>query len=253
VVRPASSSGSNGVQSIDRAFVLLDVLAQAGSAMAANELVTASGLPQPTVHRLTRTLMESGHVRQLDNRRYTLGPRLISLGEGAARMLGARAQPDLAVLAVEVGETTKLALLDGERAVYVAQVPGRHSMRMFTEVGRRVYLHSTGVGKAILAQLPAESVRRALLAAATPQLTDRTLVDVEEILEELEKVRQTGYADSDEEQEVGLRCIAVAVPGAPTPAAISLSGPTYRLTPDRTAEAVRHLHSTAQRVSEYFS
>jgi IclR family transcriptional regulator, acetate operon repressor len=252
VVRPAST-GSNGVQSIARAFVLLDVLAQAGSAMATNELVAASGLPQPTVHRLARTLMESGHVRQLDNRRYTLGPRLISLGEGAARMLGARAQPDLAQLADEVGETTKLALLDGERAVYVAQVPGRHSMRMFTEVGRRVYLHSTGVGKAILAQLSAGSARRALLAAATPRLTDRTLVDVEEILDELEKIRRTGYADSDEEQEVGLRCIAVAVPGAPTPAAISLSGPTYRLTPDRTDDAVRHLHSTAQRVSEYFS
>jgi IclR family acetate operon transcriptional repressor len=252
VVRPAGS-GSNGVQSIDRAFVLLDVLAQAGSAMAGNELVTASGLPQPTVHRLARTLMESGHVRQLDNRRYTLGPRLISLGEGAARMLGARAQPDLAQLADEVGETTKLALLDGERAVYVAQVPGRHSMRMFTEVGRRVHLHSTGVGKAILAQLPAESVRRTLLAAATPRLTDRTLVDIEEILEELEKIRRTGYAVADEEQEVGLRCVAVAVPGAPTPAAISLSGPTYRLTPDRTDDAVRHLHSTARTVSEYFS
>ncbi|MFD1531725.1 IclR family transcriptional regulator [Pseudonocardia aurantiaca] len=252
MVRP-SSTGSNGVQSIDRAFVLLDVLARAGRSMAVNELVAASGLPQPTVHRLARTLMESGHVRQLSSRRYTLGPRLISLGEGAARMLGARAQPDLALLADEVGETTKLGLLDGERAVYVAQVPGRHSMRMFTEVGRRVYLHSTGIGKAILAQLPAESVRRTLLAAATPRLTDRTLVDVEEILDELEKIRRTGHADSDEEQEVGLRCIAVAVPGAPTPAAISLSGPTYRLTPDITDDAVRHLHSTARRVSEYFA
>lgn len=149
--RPAASGG---VQSLERAFDLLERMADAGGEVGLSELSASSGLPLPTIHRLMRTLVACGYVRQQPNRRYALGPRLIRLGESASRLLGTWARPYLARLVEETGETANMALLDGDEIVYVAQVPSKHSMRMFTEVGRRVLPHSTGVGKALLAGFP---------------------------------------------------------------------------------------------------
>jgi IclR family acetate operon transcriptional repressor len=100
---------------------------------------------------------------------------------------------------------------------------------MFTEVGRRVYAHCTGVGKALLAQLPADEVRRIVATAGMPARTDNSITDVDSLLSELERVRTLGYAVDDGEQEVGVRCVAVAVPGSPT-SALSVSGPASRVT-----------------------
>ncbi|MEU8139438.1 IclR family transcriptional regulator, partial [Streptodolium elevatio] len=143
-----------GVQSLERAFDLLEVLADAGGVLGLSDLAARSGLPMPTIHRLVRTLVRLGYLRQDASRRYTLGPRLIRLGETAGRLLGSWARPYLAELMESTGETANLAVLESGEVVYVGQVPSRHSMRMFTEVGRRVQPHCTAVGKALLAQLP---------------------------------------------------------------------------------------------------
>jgi IclR family transcriptional regulator, acetate operon repressor len=156
--RAAGAAG--GVQSIERAFDLLEMLADAGGALGLSELSTASGLPLPTVHRLMRTLVNRGYVRQEASRRYTLGSRLIRLGEISSQMLGTWLRPFLAQLVRLTGETANLAMLDGDEVVYIAQVPSPHSMRMFTEPGRRVQPHCTAVGKALLAQLPPGEARR---------------------------------------------------------------------------------------------
>lgn len=131
----ARSSANGGVQSLERAFDLLERMADAGGEVGLSELSASSGLPLPTIHRLMRTLVACGYVRQQPNRRYALGPRLIRLGESASRLLGTWARPYLARLVEETGETANMALLDGDEIVYVAQVPSKHSMRMFTEVG----------------------------------------------------------------------------------------------------------------------
>lgn len=88
--------------------------------------------------------MGLGYLRRLPSRRYTLGPSLVRLGDSAARLLGRWAAPVLAELVDATGETANLAVLDGDQAAYVAQVPSPHSVRMFTEIGRRVPLHCTG-------------------------------------------------------------------------------------------------------------
>ncbi|MCW2698410.1 MAG: Transcriptional regulator, IclR family [Modestobacter sp.] len=137
-------STSDGVQSLERAFLLLELMAEDGGEVALSRLAVDSGLPLSTIHRLVRTLVARGYVRQLPSRRYVLGPRLIHLGESSSRTLGTWARPHLTALVDAFGETANLAMLDGDRVVYVAQVPSRHSMRMFTEVGRRVHLHCTG-------------------------------------------------------------------------------------------------------------
>ncbi|MEU6811140.1 IclR family transcriptional regulator [Streptomyces sp. NPDC046831] len=246
----AKSSGGGGVQSLERAFDLLERMADAGGEVGLSELSVTSGLPLPTIHRLMRTLVACGYVRQQPNRRYALGPRLIRLGESASRLLGTWARPHLARLVEETGETANMALLDGDEIVYVAQVPSKHSMRMFTEVGRRALPHSTGVGKALLAGVPDDEVRALLARTGMPAATERTITTPEEFLAALAQVRDLGYALDDSEQEMGVRCLAVSVPGSPTAAAISISGPAGRLTEEATEKIVPVLQQVAAELSQ---
>jgi IclR family acetate operon transcriptional repressor len=246
----AKTSGSGGgVQSLERAFDLLERMADAGGEVGLSELAASSGLPLPTIHRLMRTLVGSGYVRQQPNRRYALGPRLIRLGESASRLLGTWARPQLARLVAETGETANMALLDGDEIVYVAQVPSKHSMRMFTEVGRRVLPHTTGVGKALLAGLEPAEVRALLRRTGMPAATEKTITSPDAFLAALEEVRRQGYAVDDSEQEIGVRCLAVPVPGAPTAAALSISGPAGRVTEAATATIVPVLRQVAAELS----
>jgi IclR family acetate operon transcriptional repressor len=226
------SSARTGVQSLERAFELLELMAASGGDVALSQLAAESGLPVPTIHRLVRTLVSSGYVLQMPSRRYTLGPRLIGLGASASQKVEAWASPHLRSLAEATGESANLAMLDVDRVVYVAQAaPTRHTMRMFTEVGRRVYAHCTGVGKAMLAQLPDDTVRRLVASAGLPATTEHTITDVTTLLAELGRVRERGYAIDDGEQELGVRCVAVAVPGSHI-SAVSVSGPASRVTPE---------------------
>jgi IclR family transcriptional regulator, acetate operon repressor len=245
-------SAPGGVQSIARAFYLLELITAAGGEMAISELANRSGLPLATIHRIIRTLITSGYVLQQPSRRYTLGPRLIGLGETASRMLGAWARPQLADLVETVGETANMAILDGDRAVYIAQVPSKHSMRMFTEVGRRVDLHCTGVGKALLAQLPPATALEIVRQTGMPARTERSITDPGELMKALAQVRERGYVIDDGEQEIGVRCVAVPVTGAPSLTSISVSGPETRLTPEVVEHVVPHLLEAAAGLSRQF-
>ncbi|ARZ67085.1 IclR family transcriptional regulator [Streptomyces sp. HU2014] len=246
---PRTASPTGGVQSLERAFDLLERMADAGGEVGLSELSATSGLPLPTIHRLMRTLVACGYVRQHPNRRYALGPRLIRLGESASRLLGTWARPHLARLVEETGETANMALLDGDEVVYVAQVPSRHSVRMFTEVGLRVLPHTTGVGKALLAQSPDDEVRALLARTGMPAATEKTITTPEGFLDALTRVRESGYAVDDNEQEIGVRCLAVPVPNAPTAAAISISGPAGRVTDAATERIVPLLQQVAAELS----
>lgn len=219
-----------GVQSIERAFDLLELLADAGGTLGLSELSVASGLPLPTIHRLMRTLVNRGYVRQEASRRYTLGSRLIRLGETSSRLLGAWLRPYLVELVKLTDETANLAMLDGDEVVYIAQAPSPHQMRMFTEPGRRVRPHCTAVGKALLAQLPPAQARAVLARTGMPEITPTTITDPDLLLAHLEVIRRQGYAIDEGEQEIGVRCFAAAVPDAPAMVAISVSGPLARMT-----------------------
>jgi IclR family acetate operon transcriptional repressor len=233
---------TQSVQSVERAFALLERLADSGGAAGISDLAAVTGLPLPTIHRLIRGLVASGYVRQLPSRRYALGPGLIRLGASAGRLLGDWAVPHLRHLVEQFGETANMAILDGDAVVYVAQVPSPHSMRMFTEVGRRVLPHCTGVGKALLSTLPDEQVRAVLARTGMPAQTERTITTPDRLIAELAAVRRRGYAVDDGEQEAGVRCIAAAVPShLPGSAALSVSGPSGRVTAERVGQIAPQL------------
>nr|WP_276313980.1 IclR family transcriptional regulator [Nocardia huaxiensis] len=244
---PRERSGS--VQSLERAFTLLETMADHGGTMGVSQLATESGLPLPTIHRLVRTLVDLGYLHQTPSRQYMLGPKLIKLGESSARMLSTQALPHLTRLVDELGESANMAMLDGDRIVYVAQVPSRHSMRMFTEVGRRVLPHCTAVGKAILAGMPPDKVRDLLQRTGMPAYTPHTLTDPKQFAHQLAHTAETGYATDEGEQELGVRCIAVAIPEAPARLAISISGPVGRMTEDLLTRAVPLLTQVSRALS----
>ncbi|HSK61516.1 MAG TPA: IclR family transcriptional regulator [Actinomycetospora sp.] len=225
------------VQSLTRALDLLDHLADHGGRATLSELAAASGLPAASVHRLLATLVAQGHVRREAGRRYALGPRLVRLGDVAGHVLGEGVGPVLRELVAATGESANLAGLDGDVAVYLAQAPSPHPMRMFTEIGRRVPLHATGVGKALLAAMAPQAADALVARTGMPARTPATLTDPAALGEELAAARRRGWVLDEGEQEVGVRCVAAPVPGAPTPCAVSVSGPAARFSPGEAERA----------------
>ena len=246
----SAKAPSSGVQSVERAFELLELITDAGGDVTLSALSASTDLPLPTIHRLLKTLVMLGYARQLANRRYALGPRLIRLGEGANKQFGALARPQLKSLVDHLGESANMAVLNSDMIVYIAQVPSLHSMRMFTEVGRRAHLHDTGVGKAILAELPEERVRAIAARTGLPTPTEHSIGNVDDLLAEIARIKAQGYSVDDGEQEIGVRCYAMAIPDAPTPMAISVSGPVARVDDSFAKRAIPLLREAVASISE---
>lgn len=248
--RETPGQGPGGVQSVHRALDLLEVVAARGGTLTIGEIAALTGIPLPTAHRILRTLVDRGYMRQAPDRRYALGFRLVPLGASASTMVGAGTERVLGRVVDALGETANLAMLDGDRVAYVAQVPGKHAMRMFTEVGRRVHPHCTAVGKAVLSAAPEDDVRSLLARTGLPRHTSSTITDIDVFLTQLEEVRARGYALDEGEQEVGVRCLAVRLPGSAVQMGLSISGPAPRMTDDLLAEAVPILQSAARDLAD---
>ena len=245
-----ATSATSGVQSVHRALDLLEVLAAHGGRLSMTEVVAYTGLPAPTAHRLLRTLLDRGYLRQLPDRSYALGFRLVPLGTAANAAVGIDATTVLRDLVAELGESANLAVLSGDQAEYVAQAPSRYSMRMFTEVGRRVELHSTGVGKVLLAQLDQAEVAAIVRRRGLHRHTEHTIGTETALAAELARIRKRGYALDEQEQEIGVRCVAVPLDPAVAPGiAISVSGPSPRMTDKVVRRAVELLQAGADRLA----
>jgi IclR family transcriptional regulator, acetate operon repressor len=239
------------VQSLERGLAVIRAFDAAHPELTLSDVARQTGLTRAAARRFLHTLVELGYMR-FDGRLFALRPRVLELGYAylSSQSLPEIALPHLEALAGQVHESCSVSVLDGDEVVYVAQVPSRHSMRMFTEVGRRVLPHSTGVGKALLAGHPPEEVRAMLARTGMPAATERTITTPEGFLAALDHVRTAGYAMDDNEQELGVRCIAVPVPDSPTAAAISISGPAGRVTEAATDKFVPLMHEVAEQLSK---
>lgn len=238
-----------GLQSVSRAFAVLDAVAADGGESGVTSIAVRTGLADSTVHRLLGTLVELGCLRRLPTRRYVLAPRLVRLGAAAAQGIGARAVPLLRRLVGALGESANLAVLSGDQAEYVAQAPSAHAMRLFTEVGRAVDLHSTGVGKAMLSALPEETARAIIARTGLPPRTEHTVTDADELLGQLSAARAAGYCLDEEEQELGVRCVAVPVPVSDGVVfAVSVSGPIQRMPDELVERAIPLLRDAAAQI-----
>lgn len=251
----AASSGASqagGVQSLERALDILEVLGRSEGELGVSEIGLSVGLANGTVHRLLSTLTRRGYARQVpEGRKYTLGPRAITLASSSRERLGPLARPFLQELMEVSQESANLAALDRNSVVYIEQVPAPRMVRMFTEPGNRVPPHASGTGKVLLAFQPPGTVEAILRRSGLERFTPRTITNIDVLLADLERIREQGYATDYEESEEGVRCVAAPVLGGEghIVAAISVSGPTGRLEGDRLEEIIPHIKRIAADLS----
>jgi IclR family transcriptional regulator, KDG regulon repressor len=245
----------DSVQSLERAFDLLEALA-AGGELGVTELANRTGLVPSTAHRLLHTLTKRGYVTQSpESGRYLLGYKVVEVASGLEHRrerLRAVARPHLEGIQRATGETVNLVVLEADRVVYIDQVEGSRNVRMFTTVGTSVLAHSTGSGKAIMAFGPPEAPAALDGERELEQLTRRTLTTLAALEDDFKRIRRRGYALDNEEHEEGVGCVAAAVfdhTGRPC-AAISVSGPTARILHEHSSELGALLIERAALVSE---
>jgi DNA-binding IclR family transcriptional regulator len=245
----------DSVQSVERAFDLLEALAD-GDELGVSELATRTGLVPSTAHRLLATLSQRGYVSQrADSSRYALGYKVVELASGledGLERLRRVARPALEGVQRATGETANLVVLDGDRVVYVDQVQGSRSVRMFTIVGAAALAHTTASGKAILAYGRPEAVT-AIYGGRNglEQLTPRTLTTLEDLRDDLERTVRRGYASDNEEHEEGVSCVAAPVfdRDKRARAAISVSAPTARIVHADTGDLGELLREHAEHIT----
>lgn len=243
------------VKSLDKALMLLEALAAADGALTLTHLAQRVGLPLPTTHRLLTTLERRRFVQyDGEQSRWSVGVRAFIVGNTflPRRNLARLAMPVLRRLMEESGETTNLAVESGGEAVFLAHVECRDMMRASSRPGSRVALYCSGVGKALLSAMSADEVARVLHEHGLARLTPTTIDTPEKMLAELQRIRGQGYAYDDQEHAKGVRCVAAPVfdeSGRPL-AAISLSGPTARITDERVPVLGQQVAAAARQITQ---
>jgi IclR family acetate operon transcriptional repressor len=242
-----------GTQAVIRAVHLLKAFTRDRPAQTLAELSDALGLTRTTAHRLLTALESEGLVeRTASTRTFRLGPGILALG--AQAMIGndlrTIVEPELRALTERTGETATLEVpVDGHMLI-LAEVAGRHLVNVSTEFGTRWPMHATSTGRAYLAAFPGDEWR-SLLPLRLEKRTPATIVDMDRLASEIERIREVGYATACEELEEGAAAAGAALEdslGNPV-GGISVGGPSSRLTPGRLAELGEELVKVARRLA----
>ena len=243
----------NAVRSVDRAAALMLALGESQGEAGVTELARRLGLHKSTASRLLATLQKRGLVEQDDETgKYRLGLVVIRLAERAERTLDLRgiAMPELEHLARLTHETTSLGVLDREALLTVAQADGPNLIAVGDWTGRSIPLHASASGKVVMAALAEREVLR-IVRRGLVAYTERTIVGLEPLLEELSRVRRRGYATTLGEHEAAMNAVAAPVLDArgAVVAAVDVRGPAFRVTPQRIPELAAQAREAAVAIS----
>jgi DNA-binding IclR family transcriptional regulator len=224
-----------GTTAIDRGAELLVRVLESEQPVALTDLASASGIPKSTASRLVSALERRGLVEQDGQRgRLRPGPAILRVAERSMleRNILELARPSLNALGEGTGETINLAVPGPSGVEHIAQVESAHFLGAGQWLGRSAEYHCTANGKVFMA------FDRAPVPARPPALTEHTITDPARLKTELARVRRDDFAEAIEELEIGLAAIAAPVrgPGGQVVAALSITGPTVRMTPARIAE-----------------
>ncbi len=255
VSRSKTSESPYRVQVLDRAMAALEVLGARPQECSLVELCNALKLHKSTVHRLMMVLEQHRLVdKNPDTGRYRLGLKLFEFGSKAIGALDLKrhAKPHLNRLLLEINETVHFCILDDGQVFYVEKVEPERSVRMACTVGSRAPAYCTAVGKAMLAELTDAEVNSIIRHWGLKPITKNTISTATELKAELRAVRTRGFAVDNEEKEEGLRCVGAAVRGhsGKLIAAISVSGPAFRVTKERVQEIGQTVMRVANDLSE---
>lgn len=252
-----SVNKDNIVQSVDRSMVLLEKLAEEKNGIGISRLAEATGLHKSTVHRLLGTLMNRGYVeKEVDSDKYKLGKKILFLASSILDSMDLRklANPYLRKLANETNEVVHLSILDGDEAVYIDKLEGDNinsSVRMNSQIGKRVPLYCTAVGKILVSHFDDSTIKALIKEEKMIRLTDRTITNLDDLIQEINKVRKLGYALDDVENEEGIRCVAVPIYNKEGKiiASASVSGLTIILNDEKLEAVKEELIKTSKLIS----
>jgi DNA-binding IclR family transcriptional regulator len=252
-MRDAAVQGTYKVQALDRAFAVLDLLGESETPLGLAQVAASLQLHKSTAHRFLMVLERHRMVERTGTGKFRLGLRLFDFGNRAIEQydLRDRAQPHLRRLVAETEETAHLCILEAARVIYIDKIEPARSVRMITRIGASNPVHCTSVGKAILAFLPEDRANEVIKRTRFERFTHRTVATAEALRVEMEKTRRRGYAIDDEELEEGLRCIAVPLLDAQRlpVAAVSISGPSFRVTAQKLPTIANHLLQCVRGIS----
>ncbi len=239
---------------VERALSILELAAAGDGGFTNSQISRRLSLPKSSASYILRTLQRRGYLeRDAETGRYRLGLRVLALGRHAlgGHEIGRLAQPILRAVVVRTRLTVHLAVLDRGEAVYIEKAEAPGFIRMDTWVGRRMKVHSTSVGKALVAYLPAEEVEAILRHHGLEKRTPKTITSVTRFLAGLGKVRQRGYAVDDEENSLGARCVAVPVfgPTGEVEAALGVTGTIAQIEHASLPKLAELLKDAARRIS----
>jgi len=242
------------VLSVDRALLLLDILAKEGREMRLTEIANALSWPKTTVHGLIVTLRDRQYVDQSPaTGRYRLGVKLFELGNIVARNWDIRAiaKPAMQQLSNRLGETIQLATESCGEVLYIEKLDSTHMMRIVSEIGARLPMHCTGLGKVLLAYQDHLKIKWIIAKHGLRKMTANTITDRDTLDRELVKIRQQGFAIDDREIMDNLRCVAAPIYNSDgnVEYAISVSGFAGNLNGVRFDIVREELLKTAQSIS----
>ncbi|HHV38070.1 MAG TPA: IclR family transcriptional regulator [Tepidimicrobium sp.] len=243
------------VQSVDRALSILEVLADYNEGLGVTEISEKVRLHKSTVHRLLATLIYKGYVTQdFKTNKYMITLKLFELGNKKVEEMDilSISKPYIRGLMEKVNEVVHLVVREGNEIVYIDKVEAKNTIRMASTIGMRSPLYCTSVGKVILAQLPEDEVEEIWSSSKIERLTKNTITNLSVMKKELKKVRKQGYAIDNEENEIGVRCVGAPVFNifGKVEGAISVSGPTIRITKDIIEELADQVTECAKMISE---
>lgn len=235
-----ASPDANAVQSLDRALKILAIVAEADG-MSLSEIAERSGIAASTAYRMLTTLNAHGMVEfEKSEQLWSVGVATYRMGAAflRRRKLADRARTVMQDLMEKTGETANLGVAEEDCVVFISQVETHQAIRAFFRPGTRSPFHASGIGKAVLANLPAERVTAIVRRTGLEAFTGKTLADAPALIRDLAEIRRRGWSVDDEERFPGMRCVASAIFnefGEPI-GGISVSGPTARVTPERVVE-----------------
>jgi DNA-binding IclR family transcriptional regulator len=239
---------------VERALAILEAVAQRGDGLTNSELSRRLGMPKSSASYILRTLEGHGYLRREPaTGKYRLGLRILGLSRDVLAGLDIKevALPVLRSLVERTQLTAHLAVLDHSEAVYIEKVEGPGFIKMDTWVGRRMNVHSTSVGKTLVAYLPKSEVEAIVRERGLKKRTPKTITSQTRFLGELDKVRAQGYALDDEENSLGARCVAAPVFDAlgRVEAAVGLSGTTTQINDVSLPRLAEQVKETARKIS----
>lgn len=243
----------NPIQVADKLFLVLETLAKTGP-IGLSDLCHETGLNKTTLHRILNSLLYMGYVRQEEQTtHYSLTFKIWDIANQFVGKIDIveEARPHLKELAAMTGETVHLVQLDGRHAIYIAKEESESSIRLVSMVGKHIPLYCSGVGKALLADMTDDQIRQIWDESDIKKLTEHTITHFPTFMTEIHTIRKQGYAMDNEENELGVRCIATTVPHASQSPyyAFSISAPIQRMDNARMKEIAGYALQMKERLA----